>query len=37
VEAVIGFQVLAVHPLAELYGGNGLLERNAAYLVNLVP
>jgi hypothetical protein len=37
VEAVIDFQRLAVHPLAELYGGNGLLERNAAYLVNLAP
>lgn len=37
VEAVIGFQALGVHPLAEIYAGNGLLERNAEYLVNLAP
>jgi hypothetical protein len=36
-EAVIAFERMGVHPLAELYAGNGLSERNADYLVNLLP
>jgi hypothetical protein len=36
-EAVIGFARFGVHPLAEIFAGNGLCERNRDFLVNLRP
>ena len=37
VEAVLRFARLGVHPLAEVFSGNGLVERNPDYLENLRP
>jgi len=34
--AAIGFQRLAVHPLCELFAGNGLFERNPELLQNIL-
>jgi hypothetical protein len=33
--AVVNFAKIGVHPLAEVFAGNGILERNADYLENL--
>lgn len=37
VEVVLRFARLGVHPLAEVFAGNGLAERNRDYLQNLRP
>ncbi len=34
---VVGFRRQGVHPLAEMYAGNGLIERNRELLANVLP